>query len=74
MYPLKASGVHFVRPGGKAYVCTRIESAAFTLGNTHYPPGSWLVMGPEDTYARAMTDAEFTAWIDTMPVIATAGR
>jgi hypothetical protein len=50
------------------YVCTRIESTSFVLDNRFYPAGSWLVMGSHDTYARAMTDAEFTAWATQVPM------
>jgi hypothetical protein len=34
-------------------------------GRKWFGAGSWLILGPGDTYARAMTNDEFQAWRGT---------
>lgn len=56
-----------IRRGGKDYAAYQLDltEASFRIGDapTVYGQGSWLIMGSEDTYARAMTNAEFQAWV-----------
>lgn len=47
---------------GEAWRVTRID-AAFRLDGRFYPSGSWLVQGPRDAYARALTQVEYEHWL-----------
>jgi hypothetical protein len=39
-----------------------LDGEPFTPGRRWYGTGTWLVQGPDDAYARAMTDQEYRAW------------
>ncbi len=45
--------------------CWRVESTSFDLDGSHYDVGSWLIQGPSDRYAKAMTQKEYEAWSES---------
>lgn len=52
-----------VKVQGVAYRVAQIKSTSFELGGRVYPIGSWLVRGPGDPYARALSEREYAEFI-----------
>lgn len=44
---------------GVVYRCAQIRSTSFELDGRTYPIDSWLVRGPGDAYARALSEREY---------------